>query len=474
MKIYTKLPNEQPEKNKADFLVLQPVRWGMVLFILISATTVFMGFKSLAAPYLENYGWLVSTGVLSLAFILLAFLPDQLNSWFTQYITWMIYDKRREPTDRIMLGVFIVGVIALSIYSFRLSRVNGEAYARDVSGEAKQDDVTAIDSTYLARQDSLNSERTAREDAIKADIREQRAYAVAPINTAIQRLEQQIANLESQRTTSNTQWITQQQDQRQAQITSLKEQRAAVVATYADKQASTLAEAMSSYTQTDSLLKAGYADTRGTTVADNNERRTVHHRLQDVFVSVIRGIAGYAVFGVVLLSIVYRLLLLRNGFDAQPVFTRFDFQPSVLWEVVMTWPNVWGRRIVNWSRRKYNERPQLIERYDLLFLNQPDILQEIREFNAKLEAEKNGVATADADHNGHAVLTAAVNGDNHNGHTATKIVTVDTAIGECDQCGAEYKKTVWNKRFCSDECKQAYHARRHNGVPYDPQYVYKK
>jgi hypothetical protein len=36
-------------------------------------------------------------------------------------------------------------------------------------------------------------------------------------------------------------------------------------------------------------------------------------------------------------------------------------------------------------------------------------------------------------------------------------------IGQCAQCGNDYEKTVWNKKYCSDECKFEYHAERNNG-----------
>lgn len=36
-------------------------------------------------------------------------------------------------------------------------------------------------------------------------------------------------------------------------------------------------------------------------------------------------------------------------------------------------------------------------------------------------------------------------------------------IGQCAQCGSDYEKTVWNKKYCSDECKFEYHAERNNG-----------
>lgn len=41
-------------------------------------------------------------------------------------------------------------------------------------------------------------------------------------------------------------------------------------------------------------------------------------------------------------------------------------------------------------------------------------------------------------------------------------------IGSCLHCGNEYEQTVWNKKFCSDDCRMDYHAQKHNGRRFSP------
>lgn len=36
-------------------------------------------------------------------------------------------------------------------------------------------------------------------------------------------------------------------------------------------------------------------------------------------------------------------------------------------------------------------------------------------------------------------------------------------IGKCLHCGDDYEQVVWNKKFCSDDCRLDHHAAKHNG-----------
>jgi len=40
--------------------------------------------------------------------------------------------------------------------------------------------------------------------------------------------------------------------------------------------------------------------------------------------------------------------------------------------------------------------------------------------------------------------------------------------GSCAHCGATYQKTVWNKKYCSEECKLDFHAAKHGGRRFSP------
>lgn len=42
------------------------------------------------------------------------------------------------------------------------------------------------------------------------------------------------------------------------------------------------------------------------------------------------------------------------------------------------------------------------------------------------------------------------------------------SVHPCKNCGGDYIKTVWNKRFCSDDCKLQFNAQKHDGQVYDP------
>ena len=54
-----------------------------------------------------------------------------------------------------------------------------------------------------------------------------------------------------------------------------------------------------------------------------------------------------------------------------------------------------------------------------------------------------------------------------------KIIEKDTALKPCQQCGKHYRpRTTWQK-FCSDDCRLAYHAARH-GQPFEPGGIWRK
>jgi len=48
--------------------------------------------------------------------------------------------------------------------------------------------------------------------------------------------------------------------------------------------------------------------------------------------------------------------------------------------------------------------------------------------------------------------------------------TVNASTGHCDNCGTEYTKKVSWQRFCKSDCKLEFHARRHGGRHYSPNY----
>jgi len=49
-----------------------------------------------------------------------------------------------------------------------------------------------------------------------------------------------------------------------------------------------------------------------------------------------------------------------------------------------------------------------------------------------------------------------------------EVVEVDTASRPCDHCGTYYKpRTTW-QRFCTVDCREAYHAEKHDGTAFDP------
>jgi len=47
-------------------------------------------------------------------------------------------------------------------------------------------------------------------------------------------------------------------------------------------------------------------------------------------------------------------------------------------------------------------------------------------------------------------------------------------LGTCDNCGNEYQKKAFNQRFCCTDCRITYHAQKHGGKAYDPNFKYNK
>jgi hypothetical protein len=57
-------------------------------------------------------------------------------------------------------------------------------------------------------------------------------------------------------------------------------------------------------------------------------------------------------------------------------------------------------------------------------------------------------------------------GENEGGTNAT----VNASTKNCDNCGTEYEAKVKWQRFCSSDCKTDFHARKHGGRPYSPNF----
>lgn len=62
--------------------------------------------------------------------------------------------------------------------------------------------------------------------------------------------------------------------------------------------------------------------------------------------------------------------------------------------------------------------------------------------------------------------SSCYNGSRYNGKKGTG--KGKEIISQCLNCGGEYLQTVWNKKYCSEGCKIAYHAAQHGGQKFHP------
>ena len=376
MKIFYSLPEEM---DKGDVYILGIVRIGVIGFLLVSSLTVFGGFRSYSSAYMSGLYPLLAWLLLFFGYWAFCFVPDFVNSMMARYISRTVL-KRTFVGDLRTVVVLLASLglmFFLTRYSYKMSQFAAGRTGRDMGGEIERTDLVAFDSTYMLRFDKLQGDYDKEKTEINARYEQLILEAAGELNAKIQGEQTLMTGLERNRKKSNTIWTDQQIRVHQRRIAGYEKRKQQVVTPIRAEQAEKLRVLEERMTQQQGLLSTSYTITRDTTLKQEGSAGQWHASEVSFFSKQLSGIAGNAIFFLLVLTVIREIIYDRNDIDPDPVFSPFDFQPSVVMEVV-TYPFVRvGRGIVNWVREGYNELPELVERDDFRELRDPGQRQKV-------------------------------------------------------------------------------------------------
>ena len=223
-------------------------------------------------------------------------------------------------------------------------------------------------------------------------------------------------------------------------------------------------------------------DTKAALIRKQDDQAEQDDR-HDFISNLISTIAGYAVLILLALGAVREILFHRNAITPAPVIGPFDFQNfQHVREVIFLPFAIAGRYLINAVRQRYKALPALEDpavdsfAYDyniqtkILKINPTDRDGEIRAGSDRdkslLQRLKERQRAEDIDPAGGSPVN---NPPVNNGPVEKeKIIEKDNTIRSCKNCGQDYRIRSFNQKYCSQECKEAYHAQKHDGQSFDP------
>lgn len=376
MKIFYSLPEEM---DKGDVYILGIVRIGVIGFLLVSSLTVFGGFRSYSSAYMSELYSLLAWLLLFFGYWAFCFVPDFVNSMMVRYISRTVLKRSfvGDPRTVVVLLASLGLVFFLTRYSYKMSQFAAGKTGRDMGGEIDRTDLVAFDSTYMLRFDKLQGDYEQEKAEINERYEQLVQEAAGELNAKIEGEQTLMAGLEQNRKKSNTIWTDQQIRVHQRRIADYEKRKRPIVSPIRAEQAEKLRVLEERMTQQQGLLSTSYTITRDTTLKQEGNAGHIHASEVSFFSKQLSGIAGNAIFFLLVLTVIREIIYDRNDIDPDPVFSPFDFQPSVVVEVV-AYPFVRvGRGIVNWVREGYNGLPELVERDDFRELRDPGQRQKV-------------------------------------------------------------------------------------------------
>lgn len=375
MKIFYSLPQME---HKGDSYIFGVVRIAFWAFLFVSSITVFSGVRAFLATYLTTLPLVVGWVVMLIGFLAFSLAPDFINARIVRYVTRTILQNNfRDARSGVILLFCALLIWKLTSYSYNMSQFAAGTNVEQMAGDAEQIDVAAIDSTFLGRMDQTSAQYQQEKAHIEQRYERLIEEATAQNKAKIAGEEVKIKGLEGNRSKNNTIWTDDQIRIHQRRISSYKDRIAKTAAPLRAQEQQELNELEQRWAAKDSLLTAVYTTARDTSLTANTTRRLKHAQVTAFFRTQLSGIAGYAVFIILILSVITEIIYERNNIEPDPVFTPFDFEPSAFWEALAMPFAYAGRHITNKVREVYNNLPDLVEREDLKRLRDPGRRQSI-------------------------------------------------------------------------------------------------
>lgn len=348
-------------KRKGDIYVLGITQIGLLVFLLISCSTIYSGLMGKISPYLATWsGFWVALASIAI-FGIFSFGPDYINSRIIRYITrTFLQGEWKDSQSLILLAGCMLLIVALTRYSYNMSKVSAISVTADVVGAAKEKDTSPIDQAYRMDQDKISQGLEAEKASITTNYERLIQAESAPFKTKIEREETRIAGLEKGWAKDKASRIR----SAKSNISYYQSEIAKIEAKYREEGKTEFAGVESRYFKKDSLLTAIYLSNRDTTLLRNGVTVVNHQSIKSFLTAQIGSIAGNAVFFYLILSIMLEIVYFRNDMHPNPIYSPFDFKPSAALEVLAL-PFVWaGRHTFNYARRVYNELPDVEIRKD--------------------------------------------------------------------------------------------------------------
>ncbi len=392
MKIFYSLPENM---DKGDVYILGIVRIGVLGFLAISSLTVFKGFKSYSADYMNSIWPVAAAILLFLGYWAFCFVPDFVNTMIVRYISRTILKKTYQGDKRtyFVLAFSLCLVVFLTRYSYKMSHFSAEVTAREMGGDTENTDLVAFDSIYQQRFDKLQTAYETEKAEIITRYDQLVTEAAGELDFKIKGEQTLIAGLEQNRKKTNTVWTDQQVRLHQRRIADYQKRRKPIASPIRAEQQKELNALKDRFDLKYGRLDQAYTITRDTTLAMEGTAGDIHKEEVTFFSKQLSSIAGNAIFFLLMLTIIREIIYDRNDIDPDPVFSQFDFQPSVVMEVI-TFPFTYvGRSILNEVRKGYNALPELIQREDYQELTDPGQRQKVRKAKTT-ETQKPGIAEA--------------------------------------------------------------------------------
>lgn len=360
MKIFKTLP--KGENLSHDGALIRVVRLALPAFIIISSITVFGGVKSYLTQYLIDSYWYASWSLLGVGYVFFSLAPDLLNAVACAYVARsFIKGHHKERLCAFLVAFCICLIIPLTRYSFKMSKVSASALVEDAAPKIEKPNVAPIDDLYQDEINRITAEYEQEKTSIEGNYQMKLEAVRKPFLAQIEAKEKQIERYERNRNEGNTQWTDKKIVQVREAIAQIEGDRIKAELPLMDKKLSLASSLKSNKDDRINEARTIRLEDRQFAKDDNQKERSKIEETTTIIDNQFSGLAGYAVFIVLMLTIVLEVLEHRNEIENDFVFTLWDGGLSPLVEVVGYPFTARGRKWINKVRRKYAELPEMEE-----------------------------------------------------------------------------------------------------------------
>ena len=476
MRIFYDLSKVQDSKTfKYDAQLIQFVKIGLILFLIVSSITVFSGIRSHLTSYMTGQLVVVVIVAYVVCYACFSLLPDYINSVACGYIVSALLRKDLTKEAKIIIAFCLVSVVALSWYSFSMSQNSAIVLGTDIEKSNSIDDrkeVGKIDNELREDLERIRVDHTAKFDAIVALYRDKINGVTQPIDGEVEGLRGQIKHLQNNSSKMDYLYVAKKIEPLQRKVSRLEAKRRKLIAPIQAEQQQAIGDLESKRDQAEAEARNQHRENKDrTTSRTDNYNNTVTTQGQ-TFTGLLSKLAGYSIFMVLILTIIQTVLYYRNDIKPKPILSNFDFSGSWIVEVV-SFPYAYIRsHTTNKVRGMYERLPEA---------KKTAIEQKIYDGSSYRQAIGNHIEFTDTD--GDLIEANIPLSQNlESGQKLSVITDTDNSTKNGFEkrirgmeyncfnpgCGNTYIARTYNHSFCSEGCKLSYHRDQNGGNSFDP------